>query len=257
MVSAVRPAGRSPTTVSAAVTWPGLFQRAFSAATAWSTIESEPGVERRQRGAVGGAQIDLEPRLERDGVDRRPAADAADVERRARRRRHREVADGGDGAAQRVDRVGRAEGAVAVPARPAERDLVAADADADVGDVQADAVDRHERVDRAGQLGVDEMPHAAEVAEAFFADGADERHGTGGLDRRSRQRVGDRDQDRQPAGVVADARPLQHRAAARDADVGALGEHGVEVRADDDVRPRRPRRAARRARCRWRRGARR
>ncbi len=38
-VSAVRPAGRSPTTVSVAVTWPGLFQRAFSAATAWSTID--------------------------------------------------------------------------------------------------------------------------------------------------------------------------------------------------------------------------
>ena len=83
------------------------------------------------------------------------------------------------------------------------------------------------------------MPRAAEVAEAFFADGADERHGTGGLDRRSRQRVGDRDHDRQPAGVVADARPLQHGAGARDADVGALGKHGVEVRADDDVRPRR------------------
>jgi hypothetical protein len=33
-VSAVAPAGRSPTTVSVADTWPGLLQRAFSAATA-------------------------------------------------------------------------------------------------------------------------------------------------------------------------------------------------------------------------------
>ena len=38
-VSAVLPPGRSPTTVSAAPTWPGLFQRAFSAATASSTSD--------------------------------------------------------------------------------------------------------------------------------------------------------------------------------------------------------------------------
>ncbi len=55
-----------------------------------------------------------------------------------------------------------------------------------------------------------------------------------------RERAGGRHEDGEAACVVADAGPLQHRAGARHAHVGALGKHGVDVRADDDVRPRRP-----------------
>ena len=83
-----RPADRRPPSASR-VTWPGLFQRG----------SRPPPLGRRSIGTGSratpaprcrGAQIDLDPRLERDRVHRRAAADAADVERRARPRGHRD-----------------------------------------------------------------------------------------------------------------------------------------------------------------------
>ena len=44
---------------------------------------------------------------------------------------------------------------------------------------------------------------------------------------------------REPAAVVADAGAVQHRAFALHLDVGAFGEHRVEMRGEDEVRARR------------------
>ena len=91
---------------------------------------------------------------------------------------------------------------------------------------------------------VEQVLHAAQVAEAFLADVADEGDGAGRLDVAGL---------RAPAPPPArTARPRQsspmpgprmHRAFLRGLDVGALGEHGVEVRGEHEVRPRRGARA--------------
>ena len=63
------------------------------------------------------------------------------------------------------------------------------------------------------------------------------------LDVAGLERAHHRQHHRQPAAVVADAGAANHRALLRDLDVGALGEHGVEVRGEHEVRPRRRARA--------------
>ena len=76
---------------SSTVTMPGLPHRRFSSTTAASTAPVKLGVERRERRGRRRSQVDLHPRLERDRVHRRAAADPADVERRERPARHLEL----------------------------------------------------------------------------------------------------------------------------------------------------------------------
>ena len=105
-------------------------------------------------------------------------------------------------------------------------------------DAEARAIDRDEPIDAALQLRVEEMLHATQVPEAFFAHRADEGHRTGGGDLRGVHRTCHGEHDGKAAAVVPDAGALQHRAVARHAHVGPFREHRVEVRAQDDVRPR-------------------
>ena len=63
-----------------------------------------------------------------------------------------------------------------------EDDLVAIAAHADVGDAEAGAIHRNELIDLALQAVEEEALHAAQIAEAFFADVGDEGDGAGGFD---------------------------------------------------------------------------
>ena len=131
-----------------------------------------------------------------------------------------------------------AERAVAVPARPLERDAIAQAADRDVRDAEAGAVDRDEAIDLPLHAFVEEILHAAQIAEAFFADRADKRDRARRLDLRLVHRAHDREQHGETAAVVADAGTAQDVAFALDLDVGAFGKHGVEVRGEHEARPR-------------------
>ena len=172
--SGVEPAGRSPTSSLTTVITPGLPQRAFSSATAASIafwmFASTDGERRRIR----RAHVELHPAFERNRVHRRAAADAADVERRPRLLRHLQLLDLGDRASHRAHRVGHAERAEAVAARALEGDAIAMAADRDVGHVHAGAVDRHEPIDLILQRRLEQLLHAAQIAEPFFADVGDE-----------------------------------------------------------------------------------
>ena len=93
-----------------------------------------------------------------------------------------------------------AEGAVAVAARALERDPVAEAADRDVRDAKTGAVDGHEAVDLSLQALVEEVLHAAQIAEPFFADVADEGDGARRLDLCLMHGANDREQTRQDRG---------------------------------------------------------
>ena len=90
----------------------------------------------------------------------------------------------------------------------------------------------------AGELDVEQMLDAAQVAEPLLADVGDEGDRAGGLDAGLLEQPGDAEHHRQTAAVVADARAFQHRAIARHFDVGLFGKHGVEVRGQYQVRAR-------------------
>ena len=100
------------------------------------------------------------------------------------------------------------------------------------------AVDRHEAIDAALQSLVEQVLHAAQVAQALFADVADEGDRARRLHVARLERADDGEDHGQAAAVVADARPANHGALLRGLDVGALGEHGVEVRGEHEVRAR-------------------
>ena len=102
--------------------------------------------------------------------------------------------------------IDHAERAVAVAAGPFERHAVAQAADRDVRDAEAGAVDRHEAIDLPFHPFAEQVLHAAQIAEAFFADGADERDRSRRLDAVLDHRARDRQHHREPATVVADAR---------------------------------------------------
>jgi len=84
---------------------------------------------------------------------------------------------------------------------------------------------------------VEEVADAAEVAEPFLADVADEEDVAAGLDLARVHRIYQRQQGGEPGAVVADARGHQLRALAADGDVRPFGKDGVEVRRDDHDRP--------------------
>ena len=146
-------------------------------------------------------------------------------------RRDFERVDLRDRAAHRLNRVGHAERAIAVAARSLERHLVPIAAHADVGDAQARAVHRDELIDLSLETLVEQLLHAAQVAEALLADVRDKGDRARRLDVGLVQRADHAEHHGQPAAIVADAGPFQDVAVARDFDVRAFGEDGVEVRA--------------------------
>jgi len=77
---------------------------------------------------------------------------------------------------------------------------------------------------------------AAQIAGAFLADVADEQNVARRLDVRRAHGAHGREQEREIARVVADARRHEPRAVALHAHVGALGENRVEVRRDGEQR---------------------
>ena len=104
-----------------------------------------------------------------------------------------------------------------------------------MGDAQPGAVHRNELVDLALQAVEEQALHAAQVAEAFFADVGDEGDGARRLDVRLVQRANHGEHDREAAAIVADAGAFHDVAFASDFDVGAFRENRVEVRAEDQV----------------------
>ena len=108
-----------------------------------------------------------------------------------------------------------------------------------VGDVHAGAVNRDEAIDLILERVVEQLLHAAQIAEPFLADVRDERDRAGRLHLRVLHLTHDRHEHREPAAVVADAGSVEDAALALHLHVRPLGEHRVDVRGDDDVRPRR------------------
>ena len=131
----------------------------------------------------------------------------------------------------------RAERSEAVAAGPFERDAESRAADGDVRDAEPFAVDRDEPIDPVLQRLVEEALHAAQVAEPFFADRADERDRAWRRHAGFVQRPRDGKKIGKPAAIVADAGSAKHIAVPSNFDVGAARKHRIEVRADDDVRP--------------------
>ena len=105
-------------------------------------------------------------------------------------------------------------------------------------DAEAGAVHRDELVDLPLEAVEEEALHAAQIAQPFLADIRDERDGAGSFHVAVVQRADHREHDRQAAAIVADARRFEDVALARDLDVGAFREDGVEVRGEDQVGPR-------------------
>jgi hypothetical protein len=137
-----------------------------------------------------------------------------------------------------MNRVDHPERAVAVAPRPLEGDAVTQAAHRDMGDAQAGAIDRYEPVDATLQAFVEEVFDAAQIAESFFADVADEGDGAGRLHVAGLEGAHHREHHGQATAVVADAGPANHRALLRGLDVGAFGKHGVEVGGEHEMRAR-------------------
>ena len=129
-----------------------------------------------------------------------------------------------------------AEGLEAVAARAVERHLVAVAAGAEQ---VIDAIGAGSRPTMPSMPGsvLEDALHAAQVAELFLADVADEQEVAGRLDLVVVQHLDPGQQHRQPARVVGDAGRIELAVALLDLDVGAGREHGVEVRRDDEQRP--------------------
>ncbi len=145
----------------------------------------------------------------------------------------------GDRAAKGVDRVGVAERAVAVTARAGEGDLVTVAADAPIGDaVRLTGFDGDEVVDLTLHGYVEELFHAAQIAEALLAYVGDEGERPASLELGVLHGANDGEQGGETATIVADARTFEGVADARDVDIGLGGKDGVEVGGDDEVRVR-------------------
>src|SRR5262249_53405926 len=95
--------------------------------------------------------------------------------------------------------------AVTVAARALERDAVPVTTDRDGGDGQARTIDGDESVDPSFQRVAEHAPHAAQVAEPFFADIRNERDRTARSDARMLERPRNPKEHRQPTAVVGDA----------------------------------------------------
>ena len=123
-------------------------------------------------------------------------------------------------------------------ARALERHAVAQAADGDVRDAEPGAIDRDEAIDLPFQPFAEQVLDAAQIAESFFADGADEGDGARRAEVVLDDRARDGEQHREAAAIVADARAAEHRPFALHRDVRAFGKHRVEMRAEHEMRAR-------------------
>ena len=160
-----------------------------------------------------------------------------------------QVGDPRDGAAERVGWIGHAESAVAVPAGAFVGHPIAMAADGAIGQAEPGAVHGDEIVDLVLHFLRRRDGARRAGCRPFLADGAHEHDvalcGQAG----GGKGAGHHEQHRQAAAVVADARALHHRALPRDGDVGALGEHRVEMRRRARPSGAAPGRGAARSRC--------
>ena len=106
-----------------------------------------------------------------------------------------------------------------------------------MGDAQSGAIHRYEAVHPALELPFEQVLHAAKIAETFFADGPHERNRPGRLDSGFVHGADHANEDGQATAVVRDSGPLDDAPLPRRPDVRALRKHGVQVRAEYDVRP--------------------
>src|SRR5882762_4959364 len=97
----------------------------------------------------------------------------------------------------------------------------------DAGPVQGD---EHRWAD--GRMGgwAEQMPHAAEVTRPFLAHGRGKQDRPPGLHARPDERLADRDESREAACIVGDARTLESWAPARHGNIQFRTEHGVQMR---------------------------
>jgi hypothetical protein len=93
-----------------------------------------------------------------------------------------------------------------VPTRALVDDLVAIAAHGADGELVPGTIRRDEVVDLSLQFLLEQMPHTSKVARPLFADVTDEVDRSGGLDVRCLKGARDREDDGQPAAIVADAR---------------------------------------------------
>ena len=140
---------------------------------------------------------------------------------------------------QRVGGIDNAERAVAVAARPVERDAVAFAAHPAGRDVVAvtRTVDRNERPDTILVAPLrEQVPHAAEGARPFLANVRDEQDVARRTDRGGVHRAGQRQQRCHPLRIVTNPRGRESCSVAPHRHIGPFGEHGVEMRGDDQQR---------------------
>ena len=177
--------------------------------------------------------IDRHPRLAGDGVDGGAATDGADRKSGFRIARPPDIGDLCDGAAHRVDRARLAEIIEAVAARAFEGDLITPAAAGLIDNpVNAHLVDRDEAVDV--RVVAEQRLDAAQVAEPFLADVADEHDVADGRKFRAVQAPrSSGEQHGKAAAVVTDARRVQDAVLLLDRHIGSGREHRVEVRRDD------------------------
>ena len=83
---------------------------------------------------------------------------------------------------------------------------------------------------------VEEVFHTPQIPRSLFTDRGGEQHRPSRAHARDDHRLGDGDERRQPARVVADARALEPLATTLDGDVHLGSEHRVQVGREDDGR---------------------
>src|SRR5262245_33129850 len=151
-----------------------------------------------------------------------------------------ELRDERDRPAQSMDRIGQPEGAVAVTAGTFESDPVAITPYPDVGNPEPRAIDGNKTIDPAFETLVEKVLNAAQVPEPFLAHGTDECERSIGLDVVAVQRVDDANDHGKAAAIVADSRPSDEKAVARCLHHSPLRKDCIKMRAEDQVRARRP-----------------
>src|SRR5438045_8665465 len=105
----------------------------------------------------------------------------------------------------------RTERSETVAARACERDAVSSAAHADIRHPETIAVNRDESIDSVLQRLVEQPLDASQVAESFFADGADKGDAAWRDEARFGQHAGHTQHVHQTAAVIADDRTVQHR----------------------------------------------
>ena len=117
----------------------------------------------------------------------------------------------GNGAAERMDGIRDAEVTVTVAARPLESHAISEAADADGGDAESSAVDRHESIDASFEFTVEELLDAAQVAEPFLPHRTHKCNRAGSLNVCLLERAHYAEKYRETATIVADPRTFDDR----------------------------------------------